>query len=91
MRFVNTDTVARSWNDLVNLATGTTLDLGPGESADVGRWTETEHGPVVAEPDDDFSHPHLRRVIAPEPADIAEAPASEPSADDPSPRKRSKE
>ena len=90
MRFVNTDTATRSWNDLVNVETGRTLELGPQQSADVKRWVETENGPALVEPDIDFSHPFLRRVLEPPAPEIPESSAAtEPAAD--TARKRSKE
>ena len=80
----NTDTGSRprTWNTLVNAETRTTLELAPGESADVLEWRTGGTGtPVLEEPSPDSVFPFLERVARSRSKSPA---AAEPAGADPS-------
>lgn len=76
MRYRNCDPGAhrpRSWNDLANAETGTTLELCPGDEADVLRWqdgvlVETSEGDVFPFLESVKQKRPLKPTAAPEPA-----------------------
>lgn len=83
MRYVNTSSERLIWPRLVNAATGATLELGPGESAEVGRVRFADDGAAVVEDlDSDFedtilkpASPRRREPARQEPA-VPEVPAA---------------
>jgi hypothetical protein len=56
-RVTNTGDEIRHWNQLVNTETGTTLELGPGESADTTLYPDFEDAFLVVEGDAPVSAP----------------------------------
>lgn len=64
MRYENTDVLAHVWQTLVNADTGATLELAPGESAEVLCWVETDQGAHLEPPAADAVFPYLRRAEA---------------------------
>lgn len=79
--FTNTSATRRVWTRLINADTGTTLELDPGESANVGIAVMGSDGAVaVVDLPPDFAVDHLERttprrpVVAevPSPAEVAE-------------------
>ena len=93
MRFQNTDTDSgtrpRTWNTLVNAETLTTLELAPGEAAEVLEWrdlVDEQGNPVgveLAEPAPDAAFPFLVRAEVN--SRTRKPAASEPASDNPQP------